>query len=242
MNTNKKNSRSGGTGRRSRSRSNNNGSSTTTTGTGTATTTTTTAMERKEIERNRRLHMKSLCLKLASLIPKEHCSSNSKDAMTQLGCLDEATAYIRKLKARVEELQRNRSSAQLLLTKKRGEDYDGAAVRTTSSGTGTATATAGSSSEEEAAAGAAEEEPAAVVEVRHSHDGSSLEVVLISSVRRPFKLHQVVTVLEEEGAEIISANLSVDGRRMFHTIHSRAFSSRIGIDVSRVSERLRALV
>jgi hypothetical protein len=34
-------------------------------------------MERKEIERNRRLHMKSLCFKLASLIPKEHCS-NSK--------------------------------------------------------------------------------------------------------------------------------------------------------------------
>ena len=143
--------------------------------------------------------------------------------MTQLGCLDEATAYIRKLKARVEELQRNRSSAQLLLTKKRGEDYDGA-VRTTSSGTGTATAT-GSSSEEEAAASGAAEEPAAVVEVWHSHDGSSLEVVLISSVRRPFKLHQVVTVLEEEGAEIISANLSVDGRRMFHTIHSRVHTS-----------------
>ncbi|CAD6203892.1 unnamed protein product [Miscanthus lutarioriparius] len=187
-----------------------------------AATTTTTAMERKEIERNRRLHMKSLCLKLASLIPKEHCS-NSKDAMTQLGCLDEATAYIRKLKARVEELQRNRSSAQLLLSNKRGEDYDGA-VRTTSPGTGTATAT-GSSSEEEAAASGAAEEPAAVVEVWHSHDGSSLEVVLISSVRRPFKLHQVVTVLEEEGAEIISVNLSVDGRRMFHTIHSRVHTS-----------------
>jgi hypothetical protein len=133
--------------------------------------------------------------------------------MTQLGCLDEATAYIRKLKARVEELQRQRSSAQLLLSNKTGEDYDGA-VRTTSSGTATA------STSEEAAAGA-EEEPPAVVEMQHSRDGSSLEVVLISSVRRPFKLHQVVTVLEEEGAEIISANLSVDGRRMFHTIHSR---------------------
>ncbi|KXG39225.1 transcription factor bHLH168 isoform X1 [Sorghum bicolor] len=232
MNTNNKtNSRSGGgtTGRRSRSRSNSNNAST-----GTATTTTAAAaaaMERKEIERNRRLHMKSLCLKLASLIPKEeHCSS--KDAMTQLGCLDDAAAYIRKLKARVDELQR----AQLSLSNKRGEDYDGA-VRTTTSSSGTATGLSSS----EAAAGVAAE-PAAVVEVRHSHDGSSLEVVLISSVRRPFKLHQVATVLEEEGAEIISANVSVDGRRMFHTIHSRAFSSRIGIDVSRVSERLRALV
>jgi uncharacterized membrane protein YebE (DUF533 family) len=30
---------------------------------------------RKEIERKRRQHMKSLCVKLASLIPKEHYSS-----------------------------------------------------------------------------------------------------------------------------------------------------------------------
>ena len=32
-------------------------------------------LERKEIERKRRQHMKSLCVKLASLIPKEHYSS-----------------------------------------------------------------------------------------------------------------------------------------------------------------------
>jgi hypothetical protein len=37
--------------------------------------TTTTAVERKEIERRRRQQMKSLCAKLASLIPKEHYSS-----------------------------------------------------------------------------------------------------------------------------------------------------------------------
>jgi len=36
--------------------------------------TSTAAVERKEIERNRRQHMKSLCLKLASLIPKQHSS------------------------------------------------------------------------------------------------------------------------------------------------------------------------
>jgi hypothetical protein len=36
--------------------------------------TSTAAVERKEIERKRRQHMKSLCLKLASLVPKEHCS------------------------------------------------------------------------------------------------------------------------------------------------------------------------
>ncbi|GJN06063.1 hypothetical protein PR202_ga23748 [Eleusine coracana subsp. coracana] len=45
--------------------------------------------------------------------------------------------------------------------------------------------------------------------------------VLISSVKRPFKLHEVVTVLEEEGAEIVNANFSVTGQQTFHTIHCR---------------------
>jgi hypothetical protein len=33
----------------------------------------------------------------------------------------------------------------------------------------------------------------------------------------------VVTVLEEEGAEIINANFSVVGRKIFYTIHSRVY-------------------
>jgi len=51
-------------GKRSSMRSNNSGSS----------GTTTPAVERKEIERKRRQQMKSLCVKLASLIPKEDYS------------------------------------------------------------------------------------------------------------------------------------------------------------------------
>lgn len=159
--------------------------------------------------------MKSLCLKLASLIPKEHCS---KDTMTQQDSLDEAAAYIKKLKERVDELQQKRSSAQLSAAKKGGGSCGG--------GASTSAAMV----------------VAPVVEVRHHHDGSSLDVVLISGVERPFKLHEVVTVLEEEGAEIVNANFSISGHKIFYTIHSRAFSSRIGIEVSRVSERLKALV
>ncbi|RLN22747.1 hypothetical protein C2845_PM07G04200 [Panicum miliaceum] len=145
--------------------------------------------------------------------------------------MDEAAAYNKKLKERVDELQQKRSSAQLMAAGTRG----GGGGRSAAS---TSAASGGTRSEEEAAAEEAAEAP--VVEVVHHHDGSSLDVVLISSVERPFKLHEVVTVLEEEGAEIINANLSVAGRRVFHTIHCRA--PRIGIEVSRVSERLRALV
>ncbi|KAK3163671.1 hypothetical protein QOZ80_1AG0006660 [Eleusine coracana subsp. coracana] len=191
---------------------------------------TTATVERKEIERKRRQHMKNLCAKLVSLIPKEHYSS--KDTMTQLGSLDEAAAYIKKLKERVDDLHQKRSSVQVLASVRGGGAGASTSVATTSGDAG--------SSEE--AAVAEDEAVAPVVEVRHHQDGSSLDVVLISSVEKPFKMHEVVTVLEEEGAEIINANFSVAGRKIFYTIHSRAFNSRIGIEVSKVSERLRALV
>ncbi|PVH39149.1 hypothetical protein PAHAL_5G443700 [Panicum hallii] len=165
-------------------------------------------LERKEIERKRRQHMKSLCVKLASLIPEEYYSS--KDTMTQQDSLDEAATYIKKLKERVDELQQKRSSAQLLAGMRGGGGgASTSATTTTSSGVGSEEA------DEEAMAAPP------VVEVRHHHDGSSLDVVLVSSVARPFKLHEVVTVLEEEGAEIINANFSVVGRKIFYTIHSR---------------------
>lgn len=180
--------------------------------------------------------MKSLCVELASLIPKEHYSS--KDTLTQQqASLDEAAAYIKKLKERVDELQQKRSSAQLLAGV-RGGGSGGGGASTLAATTTTSSGGAGSEEADEEAMAAAPP----VVEVRQHHDGSSLDVVLISSVARPFKLHEVVTVLEEEGAEIINANFSVTGRKIFYTIHSRAFSSRIGIEASRVSERLRALV
>ncbi|KAF8657066.1 hypothetical protein HU200_060404 [Digitaria exilis] len=185
---------------------------------GSSGTTTTAAVERKEIERKRRQHMKSLCAKLASLIPKEHCS-RVQDAMTQLGSLDVAASYIKKLKERVDELEEKRSSAQLLMA---AATRGGSGSASTSAAT---TTTSGGARSSEEAAVEAMEEP--VVEVLQHHDGSSLDVVLISSVERPFKLHEVVTVLEEEGAEIINANLSAAGRKIFHTIHCRVRHSSL---------------
>lgn len=79
-----------------------------------------------------------------------------------------------------------------------------------------------------------------VVEARYQ-DGT-LDVVLISEAGRPFKLHEVITVLEEEGAEVVSASFSVVGDKIFYTIHSQALSPRIGIDAARVSDRLKDLL
>uniref|UniRef100_A0ACD5VNH9 Uncharacterized protein n=1 Tax=Avena sativa TaxID=4498 RepID=A0ACD5VNH9_AVESA len=187
----------------------------------------TSTAERKEVERERRQHMKELCAKLVSSIPKEHCSST--DTLTLLGSLDGATTYIKKLKDRVDELHQRRSSAQAH-ARLRGGASSG--VSTQMSG-GMGSELEGEKVDKALAA--------PVVEVRH-HDDSSMDVMLICSIERPIKLHEVITILEEEGAEIVNANHSVAGHKIFYTIHSRAFNSRIGIEVSRVSERLRALV
>jgi hypothetical protein len=170
-------------------------------------------MERKDVEKNRRLHMKGLCLKLSSLIPPsaaKHasllssapvpCSNPNKDTATQLDHLDNAAAYIKQLKERVEELKQQR----------KGGCAQGSGVRMP------------------------------VIEVRYQ-DGT-LEVVLVSEAGRPFKLHEVITVLEQEGAEVVSASFSAVGDKIFYTIHSQAICSRIGLEATRISERLQDLL
>lgn len=190
-------------------------------------TTAARVVERKEAERERRQHMKALCAKLASLIPKEHFSN--PDTMTQLSSLDEAASYIKKLKERVDELQHRRSSAKAMVAAR------GASGASTPTTTPTTSGRAGSQEQEKHW-----EASAPVVEVQQ-HDDTSMDVVLVCSTERPIMLHEVITILEEEGAEVVNANHSVAGHKTFYTIHCRAFSSRIGIDVSRVSKRLGAL-
>ncbi|XP_037426908.1 uncharacterized protein LOC119292180 isoform X2 [Triticum dicoccoides] len=166
-------------------------------------------LEKKESEKERRKRMKALCEKLASLIPREHCCS-STDTMTQLGSLDVGASYIKKLKERVDELQRRRNSVQALDTL-RGDTSIPTPTTTTTTSSGAR------SPEEEKAWEALEP----VLQVRQ-HDDSSMEVRLICCMERPIKLHEVITIHEEEGAEIINANRSVAGHKMLYTIHSRA--------------------
>jgi hypothetical protein len=123
--------------------------------------------------------------------------------VTQLDHLDNAAAYIKQLKQRIEELKQQR----------RGGHAQGCA-----------------------AAGVR----MPVIEVRYQ-DGT-LEVVLVSEAGRPFKLHEVITVLEQEGAEVVSASFSVVGNKIFYTIHSQAICSRIGLEATRISERLQNLL
>uniref|UniRef100_A0A453DN57 BHLH domain-containing protein n=1 Tax=Aegilops tauschii subsp. strangulata TaxID=200361 RepID=A0A453DN57_AEGTS len=139
-------------------------------------------------------------------------------------------SYIKKLKERVDELQHKKTSAQAMTTL--------LGVSGISTPTITATMSRGAGSPK---GGENLESSPLVAEVRQS-DIASMEVRLICSTERPIKLHEVITILEEEGAIIINANHSVAAHRIFCTIHFRAFSTRIGIEVSRISERLGAIV
>ncbi|XP_021719043.1 uncharacterized protein LOC110686745 [Chenopodium quinoa] len=72
--------------------------------------------------------------------------------------------------------------------------------------------------------------------------GCGLEVQLVvQRGERDIKLHEVIRVLEEKGAEVVNATFSTSGNNVFHTLHARARSSRIGVETSRVQERLQEL-
>ncbi|KAJ8471253.1 hypothetical protein OPV22_025596 [Ensete ventricosum] len=161
-------------------------------------------MERKTVEKYRRMHMKSLCLKLSSIIPKEH-KTTSKDVPTQNDNLDEATSYIEKLKERIENLKQRRLAWAMTET-------NGVTVRF----------------------------QLPILEVRQRD--MDLEILLISRASKRFMFHEVINVLEEEGADVVNASFSTVGDKIFHTIHSKAFSARIGLEASRVYERLKDLV
>ncbi|KAJ3700725.1 hypothetical protein LUZ61_004430 [Rhynchospora tenuis] len=176
-------------------------------------------MERKDKERERRQHMKELCFHLFSLIPPSThthfpASSNSKDVMTQKDNFDEAVTYILKLKERVEKLREIRDSKSSIRGTKRNI------------------------SRSDPASSKMAVPP--VIQVRS--EDANLEVVLVSGLHNGFKLHQVIGILEEEGALVKNANFSVVSDKVFCTIHSQALSPRIGVEASRVLERLQDLV
>ncbi|KAJ0985830.1 hypothetical protein J5N97_004186 [Dioscorea zingiberensis] len=164
-------------------------------------------IERKTLEKNRRLHMKCLCLKLSSLIPNE-LKTSSKSSLTQEDNLDLAATYIEKLRERVERLKEMKKVRR---NNNNNEEIDG------------------------------EEMP--VIEVRLVD--SNLEVVLIISklkYQRVPMFHEVISVLEEEGAETTNASFSIVSDKIFHTIHSKIICSQIEFNASRILERLQEMV
>ncbi|XP_028094490.1 transcription factor bHLH167-like [Camellia sinensis] len=88
--------------------------------------------------------------------------------------------------------------------------------------------------------GGSKEERLPVLMVRHM--GSALEVILSTGLDKKFKLHEVLSVLKEEGLEVVGASYSTVENQTFYTIHAQILYSRIGIETSRMHERLEGLI
>ncbi|XP_011087146.1 uncharacterized protein LOC105168709 [Sesamum indicum] len=172
-------------------------------------------LERKTIEKNRRILMKTLCFKLVSLIPDHHFKP-PKELLSQQDQLEQATTYIKLLAARVEEMKRRKTQAVMTST----------------------TANPTRSSKNNAGFMGRSKPP--VVKIREL--GSNLEVVLISGLCKTVMLHQVISIIEQEGAEVVNVNLSNIAGQIFHTIHAQVKVSRVGVDSTRIRVRIQELI
>ncbi|GMN45867.1 hypothetical protein TIFTF001_015064 [Ficus carica] len=150
--------------------------------------------DRKTIEKNRRIHMKGLCFKLASLVPHHHSSPYPKEMLTQQDQLDLAASYITHLRQRIEKLNERKEEAIKALNgeKSGGDVFD---------------------------QGMSSGPRLPVIELKDL--GCSIEVILISGLQKNFMLYEVMSVLEEEGAEVVSASFSVVDDKIFHTLHAQ---------------------
>ncbi|KAG8388604.1 hypothetical protein BUALT_Bualt02G0142800 [Buddleja alternifolia] len=169
-------------------------------------------LERKIIEKNRRMHMNGLCFNLISLIPPHHF--NPPKYLSQQDQLEQAAGYIKNLKERIEELKRKKTELALRADATNNNNI----IPTMSSGSSD------------------------LPILKIGDFGSNLEVVLISGLRKNFKLHEIITIIQEEGAEVINTSLSHNGDKIFHTIQAQVKVSRVGVDTSRICERIHELI
>ncbi|KAK4779429.1 hypothetical protein SAY86_006957 [Trapa natans] len=182
-------------------------------------------LDRKTVERNRRIHMKALCFKLASLIPPHH-SQTYKDRLSQQDQFDLATTYITQLKEGIDGLKKRKDQLMEIRTK----------CVTNDKGVIEVGAVAGPMA---STRGDADIVKLPVIQLMEWVSG--LEVSLISGLNKKFMLFEVISLLHEEGAEVVSASISTIGDKIFHTIHAQVRINRVGIETSRIMEKLHEL-
>ncbi|XP_027337638.1 transcription factor bHLH162-like [Abrus precatorius] len=178
-----------------------------------STITESSKLDRKTIEKNRRIHMKTLCIQLASLIPSNLKPSKSKFMHGQQDQVDLAARYIKHMRERVEKLKRQKEQA----------------MKSNSNQTNSRKALNNVDSK------------LPVLELRDL--GSGIEVVLVSKLNnKTFMLYEVISVLEEEGAEVVAASYSTVGEKIFYVVHAQVKISRVGVETSRVYQRLQEFI
>ncbi|XP_057419500.1 transcription factor bHLH162-like [Lotus japonicus] len=168
-------------------------------------------LDRKTIEKNRRIHMKALCFKLMSSIPASKYLKPTKDMLAQQDQLDLAAGYIKHMREKIDKLKGKKEQAMSMMSSSRSNDgFFNISTKLP------------------------------LLEIRDL--GSAIEVMLITGLNKNFMLYQVICVLEEEGVEVVTANFSTISDKIFYTIHAKVKISRLGVEPTRVYQRLQELI
>nr|GMD72165.1 transcription factor bHLH168-like [Ipomoea batatas] len=82
------------------------------------------------------------------------------------------------------------------------------------------------------------------ITVKESDAGETLlEInIVCGSENKKLKMHKVIRILEEEGAEVVSASFSTVDLKAYHTILCKAFLPRLGMDTIMVQQRLKNFI
>ncbi|KMT10566.1 hypothetical protein BVRB_5g116890 isoform A [Beta vulgaris subsp. vulgaris] len=174
-------------------------------------------LEKSIAQKSWRNRITELCSDLTSIIPPQHFQS--KNMVSQADQIEQATNYIVELRERVDNLNKSKEQLKLLVNQEETSINQQNAILND-------------------ATVANPRFP--IVEVKDL--GSSLAVQLVIEQGYDIKLHEIIRVLEDEGAEVVNATYSTSGNNIIHTLHAKARSSRVGVEASRVYERLHDLV
>nr|GMD72164.1 transcription factor bHLH168-like [Ipomoea batatas] len=81
------------------------------------------------------------------------------------------------------------------------------------------------------------------VEIAVKESEILLEInIVCGSENKKLKMHKVIQILEEEGAEVVSASFSTVDLKIYHTILCKAFLPRLGMDTIMVQQRLKNFI
>ncbi|XP_023635394.1 transcription factor bHLH162 isoform X2 [Capsella rubella] len=173
------------------------------------------SVDRKTIEKNRRMQMKSLYSELISLLP--HHSSRTSALPDQL---DEAANYIKKLQVNVEK---KRERKRKLVATTTFEKLNSAGSSLASSSVDVSV-------------------PKRLPKIEIQEMGSILHIFLVTSLEHKFMFGEIIRVLTEElGAEITHAGYSIVDDAVFHTLHCKVEECDYGAR-SQIPERLEKFV
>ncbi|KAI3818732.1 hypothetical protein L1987_12549 [Smallanthus sonchifolius] len=171
-------------------------------------------IDRRTIEKNRRIHMKDLYFKLHSLVPLD----SSRDMVSLPDQLQEATNYIKKLQIKLEKMKEEKDN--LIRIKNLEIDHD-KKIKTSSLMVG--------------------QQRTPHIDVHEI--GSSLEAILITGVDFQFLFSKTIRVIHEEGFDVVNASFSIINDIVVHTIHAQigeTYASENG--VSNIIEKLNNIV